>query len=81
MCTIMKIDFTFKLFFMILLSILISAFVSATRIVLFPLFLNLKFQVLSIISDSTGWFVSGLVGNYADRFSDAVAQVIKVKLD
>ena len=80
---IMKIDFNFKLFFIILLSILnrvISAFVSATRIALFPLFVNLKFQVLSIISDCTGWFVSELVGNYVDRFSDAVTQVIEVKL-
>ena len=54
---------------------LISAFVFATRIVQSLYFLNMKFEHLAFLCDSTAWFVSDLVGNPEDRFSHNEAQV------
>ena len=51
---------------------LISAFVFTTRIAQFFYFLNPKFQPLAIFCSCTGRFVSDLVVNPAERFSNIV---------
>ena len=56
---------------------IISAFVFATLIVQFLIFLN--FKPLSIFCGYTAIFVSGLVGNPEDRFlRDAARIILKV---
>ena len=53
---------------------LISAFVFATPIVSFLLYLYPKFQD-SIFCGCTGWFVSDLVRNLKDRFSRVASHI------
>ena len=53
---------------------LISAFVFATRIVQSLYFLN--FKLLDIFCGCTAWFVSDLVENPEDRFSQNEAQIL-----
>ena len=54
---------------------LISAFVFATWIVQYLLFLNTNFKPLAIFCDYTARFVSDLVRNPEDRFSHNEAQL------
>ena len=56
---------------------LISAFVFATRIVQFLLYLYLKFQ--AFFYDCTGGFVSHLVRTPVDRFSRIAALIMEEK--
>ena len=51
----------------------ISAFLFATWIVIVKLYLYPKFQASGFFYDCTGPFVSGLVGNPKDRFSQVAA--------
>ena len=55
---------------------LISAFGLATKIVNFLYFLNLKFQTSSHLLYLTAGFVTDLVGNPEDRFSQDVAHMM-----
>ena len=55
---------------------LIRVFDFATLIVQYLFFLNLNFKSLAILSDYAARFVSSLVENPEDRFSDVAAHII-----
>ena len=58
---------------------LISTFVFAIQIVQL-IFLKLKLKLLAGFCDCTGRFMLDLVRNPGDRFSRAVAQLMKIKM-